>query len=278
MEQEQYIQKHGSNIREIIHGGSTPSWDDPSENYLQASKLSREGLAWETPMIPVLMQSEDLQRTTMRSSRRYDSRPFEPFEATASISDQLAFALRNRRSTRAFKQQPIDIERLAAILENSYGAYRHHGGQLRRNSPSGGALYPLDIFVVSRNVEGLALGGLYYFDPIRHGLTDFQMKVDEEAFLSGLLLPEEIQEVPLFLVITASVWRCRFKYAQRAFRFCCLEAGHLAQNILTVATDMRLGTRLFGGFIDDEIVAMLPDINGIDDFPLYVIGIGEAND
>jgi hypothetical protein blinB_13246 len=275
MNDKNFLQKHGSNIRELIHGGPVPGINDPAENYLQASKLTREGLAWETPMIPTLMESEDLQRTTMRSARRYDSRVFTSFKEVTEISKALKRALSQRRSTQQFKEKSLKLSVLASVLENSYGAYDVHGGQTRRNTPSGGALYPLDIFIVTRDVTGLTSENFYFFDPFRHGLTDMAQGIDLDSFRDALLLPDAIKEASAFIIISASIWRCRFKYAQRAYRFCCIESGHLAQNLLTVATDLGLGTRIFGGFIDNEIVSFLPDINGIDDVPMYIIALGE---
>lgn len=274
MNQPDYVQKHGSNILDIVHGGQSPLLDDPAENYLQASKLTREGLAWETPMIPILMESEDLQKTSMRSARRYDSRPFERFENVKEVSPTLKRALSERRSTFRFADQKLELGELASILETAFGTYPVTADQMRRNTPSGGALYPLDIFVVARDVSGLNRDSLYFYDPFRHGLSDLKTSVDMDFFRRSLLLPDEIKEIPAFLILSACIWRSRFKYGQRAYRFCCIESGHLAQNILTVATDIGLGSRIFGGFIDDEVVSILPDANGIDDVPMYVIGLG----
>ena len=53
-----------------------------------------------------------------------------------------------------------------------------------------------------------------------------------------------------------------------------MESGHLAQNLLTTATGHGMATRLFGGFLDDELTALLPDHNGVDDVPLYMVLLG----
>lgn len=270
---ESLSEKHSSNIRDFIYGEGVPDANDPAENYHEASKLHRDGLAWETPMIPPLTQSPELQRMSQRSSRRYSSRPFERISAISDIPEPLKDALYSRRSQQEFGGGELSSSDLAAVLQHSYGSYLH-GDQPRRNTPSGGALYPLDIYIIPRTVEGLASRNVYFYDPFRCGYSQLDSDVILDLIGEALLLPEAVENASAFLVISASFWRSRFKYSQRALRFCCQEAGHLAQNLLTVATSLQLQTRLFGGFIDDEVNAVLPGHNGIDESALYVIALG----
>lgn len=87
-------------------------------------------------------------------------------------------------------------------------------------------------------------------------------------------MPDVAQNASAFVIISATFWRSRFKYSQRALRFCLMESGHVAQNILTVATSIDVQSRLFGGFMDNEVNKVLPDHNGVDDSTLYVVLLG----
>ncbi len=60
---------------------------------------------------------------------------------------------------------------------------------------------------------------------------------------------------------------------ERGCRFALLEAGHIAQNILLATTALDLGAVAVGGFIDDEVNEIL-DIDGVDEFSIYLIAIG----
>lgn len=265
---------HSVNLRDVVYNEGVPSSDDPAETYFEASKLTTEGLAWETPGIAPLYASEELQMVSERAARRYLSRSFHPFESVNSLTASLSDSLNDRRSARDFGGGSLDLADLACVLEESYGVKHISGLGNRRNSPSGGALYPLDLFVVSKNVEGLPEGALRHFDPYRHGLADLGCVADIESIEKASLIPDVAQNASAFILISGMFWRSRFKYSQRALRFCLMEAGHVAQNLLLTSTGLGLKSRLFGGFIDDKINDALPDHNGVDDSVLYLVMLG----
>lgn len=270
-------ESHSANLRDIIYNTGVPLISDPSEDYFEASKLTRDGLAWETPGIPPLLQSPELQKMSQRAARRYTSRPFMSLGEPERLPNGLDATLRSRRSCPEFGGEQLSLNSIHQILDHSYGAYSFDGGhQSRRNVPSGGALYPLDLFLVSRNVETLGSNDVYHFDPYRKGLAHIRSDVDFESFGEALLLPEIAKNASAFVLISATFWRSRFKYSQRALRFCLMESGHVAQNLITVATSIDVQSRVFGGFIDSEVNSILPDHNGVDDATLYVVLLGSG--
>ena len=62
-------------------------------------------------------------------------------------------ALRERRSIRDFKRKPLSIAEVSQLLWAAQGITASGG---RRTAPSAGALYPLELYLVADNVEGLA--------------------------------------------------------------------------------------------------------------------------
>lgn len=64
-----------------------------------------------------------------------------------------------------------------------------------------------------------------------------------------------------------------WRYGQRALRFALLEAGHLAQNLVLVASSIGWKSITIGGFYDDE-VANAAGADGINTQPLYIIPFG----
>lgn len=263
-------EKHSANLRDIIYTTGVPSVGDPAEDYFEASKLTREGLPWETPGVPILLNSKELQVMSQRAARRYASRPFLPLGEAPPVPGEMHQVMRSRRSVRKFSGNELLLGNLNCMLYHSYGSYEW-GHQKRRNLPSGGALYPLDLFVVSRHVEKLEHGAVYHFDPYRHGLAHMHSMVDFEALGKAVLLPEVAANASAFIIISGSFWRSRFKYGQRALRFVLQESGHACQNLLLTATALGMDSCTFGGFVDEEILHLLPDHNGVDDAPLYVI-------
>ena len=67
--------------------------------------------------------------------------------------------------------------------------------------------------------------------------------------------------------------RCRVKYGERGYRFCLLEAGHIAQNLLLAASAEGLAALPIGGFIDDELNEMA-GLDGVEAAVLYLVLVG----
>jgi SagB-type dehydrogenase family enzyme len=69
------------------------------------------------------------------------------------------------------------------------------------------------------------------------------------------------------------VWRTRFKYGLRGYRFSLLEAGHLVQNVVLAATALGLPAVPLGGWYDrrlDELVGA----DGLDEASVYAVAVG----
>ncbi len=266
-----------SNLVEIVYRPEIPGLDDPAENYFQASKLSSETILWDIPGASALEQSAELREMTTRAARRYASRPTVWLPPDDPPDTSLVTALSTRRSVTSFNDVSVRLEVVAGILRHSYGFTGWQGRHAFRATPSAGALFPLDVFVVARAVEGLRAGGLYHFDPFRDALGDLG-DVDLDRVSSSMNPPEPARTAALTLVVSATFWRSRFKYGQRALRFCLMESGHLVQNALLLATAYGLESRPMGGFLDDELTSILPDHNGVDDAPIYPVLLGSPAD
>lgn len=264
---------HSVNLLDHVYVDGVPGHDDPAENYFEASKLYQDSLPWDTPGVPRLLHSRELQTIAKRAGRRYESRPTQPLPEPAPMTAGLADVLAARRSAPSLGGGPVDLPTVTGVLQHSYGVHPQPDGQPRRPTPSGGALYPLDIFVMARRIDGVE-PGLHHFDPFRSCFAGLA-PVDFDRFDELTMLPEISRDAAAVLVLSASFWRSRFKYSQRALRFVMIEAGHLAQNITLLATGYGLHSRVFGGFLDDELTAMLPGHNGVDDAPVYMVMLGK---
>ncbi|RZQ62517.1 SagB/ThcOx family dehydrogenase [Amycolatopsis suaedae] len=270
------LQVESSNLLSVVYRTGIPDIDDPAENYLEASKLYSSTVHHDLPGIVALDQSPELRTMSARAARRYASRLAVDLPEPAALDGTLDAALRARRSADGFGAGPLRLDLLSSLLRRTYGV-TDRDGLPRRATPSGGALFPLDVFVVPRRVDGLRGNGLYHFDPFRSVLADLG-DVDDEALHDCLVSPELSRQSAAVLLVTASFWRSRFKYGQRALRFALIESGHLAQNILLVATGHGLAARPLGGFLDNDLTALLPDHNGVDDAPLYALLVGPSPD
>ena len=75
-------------------------------------------------------------------------------------------AMRQRRSIRDFADSSLALTSVSQLLWSAQGITSPDG---YRTAPSAGALYPLEIFVVAGNVEGVS-AGIYRYSPLEHEL------------------------------------------------------------------------------------------------------------
>ena len=253
-----------------------PPLDDPAEAYHEASKVYPSFAGRDTRGVRMLESSPQLQLSAVRAVKRHGARPFRLLPAGELPQVRLADALAARRSQRSFTAAPLRLEELAALLRTAYGVThvsevgdgRH--GQPLRAVPSGGALYPLELYVLAQRVEGLV--GLHHYDPLRHRLESLPLGSGRPAAeLSAY--PELLEPAAALVLVTAMFWRTRFKYALRGYRFALLEAGHVGQNLLLAAAALSLAAVPVGGVYDRRIEDLL-GVDGVDESLVYAFAIG----
>lgn len=273
---------HGANLIDIVHGGELPPVGDPSEDFIEASKLHRDAMGWEAPGVRILETVPEMTPVVARAGRDYASRPAVSLPDPEPVLAPLGRALVQRRSAPAISPEPLSLTQVSTLLRTSWepvgpsGAV--HGSQPRRPSPSAGALQPLDLRVVVRDVPGLE-PGVHHVQMNHTGQAELVHlhRVDLDAFAEASLQPEITGEAPLSVVVVGMPWRSRFKYGHRAVRFALIEAGHVAQSLQLVGTATGLASRPLGGFVDDE-VNRLVGLDGVNEVALYVIPVGQPVD
>ena len=177
--------------------------------------------------------------------------------------------IKKRRSKRSFEDKSLTLEQVSQVLWAAQGITEEGG--FKRATPSAGALYPLEIYLVVRKVKGIE-SGVYQYHPTNHALN-LILKGDRQNSLAKACLAQMfIADAPLSIVITAEYERTTGKYGERGIRYVHMEAGHVGQNICLQAVALGLGTVPIGAFRDDEVLRVLnlPEERK----PLYVFPIG----
>src|SRR5262249_44812094 len=138
---------------------------------------------------------------------------------------------------------------------------------------SGGALYPLELYVAAFNVDGLQPGVYHYGIETAH--LDVVRAGDPREALKGVVNFSgiDIDRAALAIVIAAAFQRTTIKYLDRGYRMILMEAGEVAQNFCLLAASMNLGVCLLGGFQDDHLSEIL-DIDGVEEAPLVAMVAG----
>jgi SagB-type dehydrogenase family enzyme len=189
----------------------------------------------------------------------------------------LGEALERRRSRRDFALAPLPLETLGRLLYASYGIQgsREIEGQNvpMRPVPSGGGLYPLELYVAAQEVTGLA-DGLYHYDARSHEL-ELRRPGRYQTELAGMTLGQEmLGDANLVICVTAIFARTQWKYGQRGYRYVWLEAGHVGQNLYLVADALGLAPVALGGFFDAEVNRLF-DLPAGEEEALYLLCAGQ---
>jgi SagB-type dehydrogenase family enzyme len=250
----------------LVYGSAGVALDDPAEDFHEASRLYPEVAPGRLPALFELAHSPELQQTVARSSRTHPQRSGVDLPRAGIGRMPLDDALTQRRSGVATEPAVLSAEHLAAVLA---AAYRSIGGL--RPAPSGGALYPLELYVVALAVESLEAAS-YHSDPFRHRLERIGQGVRAEVG-AALVDPALAENASALVVITAMFWRSRFKYGLRGYRFALLEAGHVAQNIALAATAVRISALPLGGFYDRRVDDLV-GADGLDEATVHAVLLG----
>lgn len=177
-------------------------------------------------------------------------------------------ALVERRSVRDFREQALGLGELGQLLWAAQGITDSQG---LRTAPSAGALFPLEVYVIAGNVEGLA-PGIYHYHPSTHRLRQVA-DGDRRAALSQAALGQEtLEEAPAVIALSAVYVRTVAKYGERGVRYAHMEVGSVAQNVYLQATALGLGTVFIGAFDDDAVADLLALDEG--EAPLCLLPVG----
>jgi len=185
---------------------------------------------------------------------------------------------RERASCRAFAMKRLPLSYLSAILWGSYGISRTDrtllSGSLAllRPVPSAGALFPLEIYVLTQRVEGLS-NGLHHYNVRHHSLETLEEGAVFQRFEPALYMFDAVRNANAILFLSAVFERNQKKYGPRGYRYILLEAGHIAQNVCLLSAESSLGSLCMGGYADRELNCLLglqPRKEGV----VYCVAIG----
>ena len=174
-------------------------------------------------------------------------------------------AILKRRSERSFAAEELTLKQISQLLWSAQGITAHKQGIGFRAAPSAGALYPMEIYTLTKD-------GLFHYLPQGHKLKIVQ-NADLRGRLANAALGQSfIQQAPFTIVICAVYERITSKYGNRGIQYVHMEAGHIAQNVHLQAVTLGLGSVPIGAFNDDKVkkVLSLPSKHE----PVYIVTVG----
>ena len=152
----------------------------------------------------------------------------------------------------------VDLDVLAELLFFSAGLTRRvkigGEGYYMRAASATGALYPIEIYVISSGIPNLA-PGVYHFNPLEFSLVyiregDFGPQIASAT-------DGEAASADTVIAMTSLAWRNSWKYQERSYRHWFWDSGVVAANLLATCFSVGLKTRLLIGFVDSKINELL---------------------
>jgi SagB-type dehydrogenase family enzyme len=155
----------------------------------------------------------------------------------------------------------LDVGDLAEILFFSAGITRaikyNSVTYYMRAASATGALYPIELYVVCKDLAPDLKAGIYHFSPADFSLTQIRSGDYRHQLAAACAEPAMTLNSPFTLVFTSLAWRNAWKYQARSYRHWFWDSGVIVANFLATAVAMGLATRLNMGFVDDIVNNLL---------------------
>jgi putative peptide maturation dehydrogenase len=225
----------------------------------------------------------------------HHGQPPEPFHAVVEPvavhelplvqrKDGLYGVLTKRRTSRSFDaSKAMTAEELALVLYYVWGCHGYVPMlpgmfALKRTSPSGGGLHPVEAYPIVTNVDGIA-PGLYHYNGRDHTLEllgELERAGAHELATRFTAGQTFFGAAHVAVVMTARFYRSFWKYRrhQKAYPALLMDVAHLSQTLYLVSAELGLGA-----FVTAAINARdIEDRLGLDGFregALAIAGCGK---
>ena len=193
-------------------------------------------------------------------------------------------ALAKRKTTRGFDRTArMTVEELSLVLHQVWGCQGTApiiGGLycIKRTSPSGGGLHPVEAYPIVSGVDGIA-SGIYHYNVRDHALELMERLGEDEAvslaadFTCG---QNYFGTAHVSTVMTARFPRNHWKYPkqQKAYPVVLMDAAHLSQTHYLVAAELGLGAYVTLAINGREIEERL-GVDGVTEGVVAMVGCGK---
>ncbi len=254
-----------------------------AESFLINSFLKRNDAEINTSISSYLMD-DGIKMVSMTGQEDTSAYTTIKLGENTPLDLSLGDVMTRRRSIREFTGDPVPFNHLSVLLRAMAGVSAHAEATLYdgnkanfnlRTVPSGGGLYPIDVYMAVINAKGIEKG-VYRYQPI----SDQLIKIGDEKKLTVLLsgfagaidMVSSSHAGLLFLYI-GKPWRTMRKYGNRGLRFVFQEIGGMAQNLHLATTALGLGSVDCAAFFEDELNKTL-HLDGIYQVALHSTLVG----
>ena len=172
------------------------------------------------------------------------------------------------------------LQDLARLLYFSAGITKQRaypGGEIYfRAAACTGALYEIELYVVTGDLPGLE-AGVYHFNPPDVSLRLLRKDDFRGNLAQATAMEPAVAHAPTTIVCTGTYWRNAWKYQARTYRHFGWDNGTLLANMLAVAGASGLPAEIVLGFVDAEVNRLL-DLDTRREVSLCLVPIGRTSE
>ncbi|SBW28430.1 hypothetical protein FDG2_5693 [Candidatus Protofrankia californiensis] len=224
---------------------------------------------WDFPLVDYTAGGRQVDRTRMEGYRADAPDPgplahgycaelptaFDLSDAVGiELSAPLTAVLHNTEASAS-----LDAGTLRALLAQTFCfTETQPEWKIRRTSPSGGARYPAEGYVITQGVDDMS-DGVWHVDAARCRLVRVPGSVSAawtKANLEGLHLAPFVPQA--FVIVTAVFARNMYRYREpRTFRTVFMDVGHLLGTLEMVASGLGVRSFIHHAINESEVEGML---------------------
>jgi len=172
------------------------------------------------------------------------------------------------------------VQDLARLLYFSAGITKQRaypGGEVYfRAAACTGALYEIELYVVSSDLRGLD-AGVYHYDPADVSLGLLRKGDFRGNLAQATAMEPAVAHAPATIICTGTYWRNAWKYQARTYRHFGWDNGTMLANMLAVSAASGLPAEIVLGFVDAKVNRLL-DLDTRREVSLCLVPIGRTSE
>jgi SagB-type dehydrogenase family enzyme len=174
--------------------------------------------------------------------------------------------------------ESLTVETLSRLLFYTAGVTKHlrspRGRMPFRAAACTGALYHVELYLVTGGVSGLD-AGVYHYDPRLHSLDRLRSGDFRAHLVEATGGEANAADAGSFLALTTTYWRNAWKYRARAYRHAFWDSGTMLANLFDMGAAGGIPMHLLLGFADEEVHRLL-DVDAKKESAVALVAIADA--
>lgn len=195
------------------------------------------------------------------------------------VKPNILDCINDRRSVRKYSNEKITLAELSYLLWATQGIQTvKDKSSALRTVPSAGCTHPFETYLIINNVENLKCG-VYRYLPLEHklllikSLNNVDDAIDKatpnQPFVQGF-----VSKSAVVFAWSCIPYRSEHKFNITAHKKILIDIGHVCQNLYIASESLNHGTCAIGIY-DQDIIDNMLDLDGVDEFVIYMACVGK---